>query len=137
TAVSFNLLSNDSDPDNDMVASSATIVTQPTKGQVSIANGVVTYTPNADVSGQDTFTYTVKDAAQNTSNTATVTVNITAVNDAPVAQNQSVSVNEDGTVEITLAATDEENNALTYRIGSNVGNGALVKQSDTVWLYTP
>ncbi|KKE83585.1 Ig-like domain-containing protein, partial [Pseudoalteromonas luteoviolacea] len=143
TAVSFNLLSNDSDPENDMVASSATIVTQPAKGQVSIANGVVTYTPNADVSGQDTFTYTVKDAAQNTSNTATATVNITAVNDAPVAATLSMNTSEDtdsSALQVRSQTTDIEDSMPTgeLAIATAPSKGTVViDQNAGTFVYQP
>ena len=61
-----------------------TILTQPTKGVVSnlTATGNFTYTPNANENGTDSFTYQVSDG-NTKSNAATVTVNITAVNDPP------------------------------------------------------
>src|SRR5262249_23031172 len=60
-----------------------TSVTQGSNGSVSFAaNGVITYTPNANYNGTDTFTYTVTSGG--TTETATITVNITPVNDAPV-----------------------------------------------------
>ncbi len=48
------------------------------------ANGTITYTPAANFSGADTFSYTVSDGNGGTA-TATVDVDVTAVNDAPLA----------------------------------------------------
>ena len=44
----------------------------------------------------------------NDSNTATVSITITAVNDAPVSEDISVTTSEDTSKEITLKATDTE-----------------------------
>ncbi|MEZ6150055.1 MAG: Ig-like domain-containing protein [Pirellulaceae bacterium] len=65
-------------------------------GTVSLAAGVISYTPAKDFNGSDTFTYTLSDGAGGTA-TGTVTVNVAAVNDAPTAFNDSFSVDEDST----------------------------------------
>ncbi|MBB1424789.1 tandem-95 repeat protein, partial [Pseudoalteromonas sp. SG43-7] len=101
TPVNFSLVANDSDAENDLVVASATIVLPASKGTVSITNGIATYTPNSNVTGTDTFTYTVKDAALNTSTAATVTVTITPVNDLPEVQAISLSVDEDTASAVT------------------------------------
>ena len=62
------------------------------------ANGSFTYTPAANYNGTDTFTYRASDGTA-TSNLATVTLTITAVNDAPVADHDSYSIAEDGTAD--------------------------------------
>jgi hypothetical protein len=63
-----------------------TITSTPTNGTTSVnpATGVVTYTPNANFNGPDSFTYTVQDNDGLTSAPATVDVTVNAVNDAPV-----------------------------------------------------
>ncbi len=76
------MLANDSDPDGTIVTVDS--VTQGTNGTV-VNNGTnVTYTPNANFFGTDSFTYTVSDGKGGT-NVATVNVTVTSVNDAPVA----------------------------------------------------
>jgi hypothetical protein len=78
TAVDINVLANDSDVEDDDLT--VTITTAPTNGTATVnANNSVTYTPNADFNGQDTFTYTVDDG--NDTDTAEVTVTVTPVND--------------------------------------------------------
>ena len=65
--------------------------TQPANGAVSDnGDGTVTYTPDADFNGTDTFTYVASDGTA-TSNIATVTVTVTAVGDAPVATSDTAS----------------------------------------------
>ncbi|HHZ99549.1 MAG TPA: hypothetical protein EYN68_08430, partial [Candidatus Marinimicrobia bacterium] len=66
------------------------------------------------------------------SDTATVTVNVTAVNDVPVATAQTVTADEDVDKVITLAGTDLEGSTLTYSITTLPANGTLHQaNSDT------
>jgi endonuclease I len=77
-----NVLANDTTaPD---VGETLTVIaaTQGTLGSVALSGGVVRYTPNAHANGSDQFTYTVSDGNSGT-DTATVNVTITPVNDAP------------------------------------------------------
>jgi hypothetical protein len=65
-----------------------TLASQPRLGVASVnPDGSVTYTPNANAFGADNFTYQVTVGTAAPSNIANVTVNITAVNDAPTAVN--------------------------------------------------
>lgn len=58
-------------------------------------------------------------------------------NSAPVAEGQVVSVNEDGSIEITLAATDANvNNKLTYTINGDPQKGTLSGEGNK-YTYTP
>jgi CSLREA domain-containing protein len=89
----INVLVNDSDPDGDALTVSG--VTQPAHGAAVInGDGSITYSPNANFNGSDSFTYTVDDAHGGTA-TATVNINIAPVNDPPSAANDSYSTNED------------------------------------------
>lgn len=78
TARVLNVLSNDSDPDNNLKASSVTIVRAPAKGgTVSVsANGTIGYTPKQNFRGVESFDYTVKDTQGAVSNIATVTITV-------------------------------------------------------------
>ncbi|MBB1424745.1 tandem-95 repeat protein, partial [Pseudoalteromonas sp. SG43-7] len=114
------------------------VVSAPSNGQTQVtATGAIIYTANADYYGDDSFTYTVKDSNGAISNLATVTMTVNPVNDAPVAQTQTLSLDEDASLLITLLATDIENDSLTYRIDTDVAHGTLVQQSSDSWLYTP
>ena len=99
------------------------IVTAPTKGVLSGTAPNLTYTPNENANGADSFQYTVTDrgdpdacgvpvanvcAAAITSGIATVSIAITAVNDVPTAASQSVTTAEDTAKTITLSGTDVE-----------------------------
>ncbi len=66
----------------------------------------ITYTPNANFFGADSFTYTVSDGNGGTA-TATVSVTVTPVNDPPVANDDAASVIEDsGANAINVLAND-------------------------------
>ncbi|MBI4461424.1 MAG: choice-of-anchor D domain-containing protein, partial [Acidobacteria bacterium] len=101
TSALINVLANDSDPDGDSL--SVTSVTQGTNGSVSFTASNVTYTPNLNFNGSDSFTYTISDG-QGGSDSATVTVTVNAVNDAPVAVNDSYSTSEDTLLAILAAS---------------------------------
>jgi hypothetical protein len=75
-----------SDPDGDSLTYS--IVSQPASGTLSGAPPAVTYMPNHDFSGSDGFSFAVSDGALE-SVTARVSITVNAVNDPPVAYDQS------------------------------------------------
>src|SRR3954447_8911115 len=84
TILASTLLANDTDVD---IGDSKTLVSVQgaQHGTVSLnSSGDVMFAADANYSGIASFTYTMKDSAGATS-TATVTVNVAAVNDAPVA----------------------------------------------------
>ena len=90
TAVTIDVKANDAWNDN----ATLTSTTDPANGSISVgADGQITYTPDADFEGTDSFTYTLTDDNGDTS-TATVTV---TVNDegAPEAVDDSATTDED------------------------------------------
>jgi VCBS repeat-containing protein len=135
------VLSNDTDVDHDPLTS--TIVANAAHGNVVVnANGSFTYTPNANYNGPDSFTYQAHDAAL-ASNTATVTLTVTAVNDAPVAVNDAYSTAEDTPLVIAAAAgvivndSDVDADPLTATILANAAHGNVVLNADGSFTYTP
>src|SRR6185295_6121694 len=101
-----------------------TIVAQPTHGTLSGSVPNVTYTPAANYNGPDSFTFKANDGTLD-SNIATVTITVTAVDDAPVAADQAVTTDEDAAKAITVAASDVESATLTYAIVVGPQHGAL------------
>jgi large repetitive protein len=101
----------------------------------SISDNQIIYTPTQDFNGTDTFTYKANDGTAD-SNTATVTITINSVNDAPVTEDQSVSTDEDTAVDITLTSSDVEGDTITYSIVSDASNGTTSLSGATV-TYTP
>ncbi|PRC46149.1 adhesin, partial [Mycobacterium sp. ITM-2017-0098] len=103
------LVTNDTDANANIDATTVVIVSQPTAGTVMVnPSGTVTYASNGTEVTTDSFTYTVKDAAGATSNVATVTITVTPVNDAPVAVNDTATVAEGGTTTIALITNDTD-----------------------------
>ncbi|MGR5445018.1 tandem-95 repeat protein [Vibrio jasicida] len=143
TSVQFDILANDSDINDDLVASSAIVQSQPVKGQISITNGIVTYTPNANVSGADSFVYTVKDAKLQESNTAIAKITINAINDAPVATDLVINTDEDtasNALNVRNSSTDLEDNIPTGELqivsAPQIGEVILDQEAGTI-VYTP
>ncbi|NAW65814.1 tandem-95 repeat protein, partial [Photobacterium halotolerans] len=109
TPHTVNVLGNDQDIDGTIAANTLTIVTQPEQGSVSVdSNGTVTYTPALNFSGEDQFTYKVSDDLGAESSIATVTMTVQAVNDAPVANADQVTTQEDTPVDIDLISNDSD-----------------------------
>ncbi len=123
-----------SDPDGDPLTYS--IVSGPSSGTLSGTAPNVTYTPNANYNGSDSFTFRANDGTTN-SNTATVSITVTPVNDPPVANPQSTSTNENTPKSITLVATDIDSTALTYSIVSPPSNGSISAGTGSTRTYTP
>nr|WP_086459000.1 tandem-95 repeat protein [Vibrio parahaemolyticus] len=89
----------------------------PANGTVSVnPDGSVTYTPNDNYVGKDTFTYIVTSGG--VSESATVEVNVTPVNDAPVAKGDIATTQEDTAVTIDVLPNDTDIDGDTLRIDS-------------------
>ncbi|HGY56265.1 MAG TPA: tandem-95 repeat protein, partial [Caldithrix abyssi] len=136
-AVEIAVLSNDSDADGDTLT--VTQVSTPANGSAQINNGTtVTYTPDANFFGSDSFTYIVDDGNGGT-DTATVNVTVNSVNDPPVAVDDSETTDEDNAVEIAVLTNDSdvENDALTVTSVTTPSNGTAVINNGTTVTYTP
>jgi uncharacterized repeat protein (TIGR01451 family) len=87
-------------------------------------NGPFTYTPDLNYTGPDNFTFTATQGDL-TSAPATVSINVTAVNDAPSATPKTVNTPQGVAIPIVLTGTDPENNPLTFSIAANPTTGTL------------
>lgn len=130
-ATVINVLSNDPDPDGGPKFVQTT--TQPTGGSVSIGAGGtnVSFTPNTNVCGSTSFSYTL-----NGGSSATVSVTVTCLNDAPNAvgtlANQSWPVGTNVNLATAAGFADVDNDTLTYSatglpasLSINPGSGAI------------
>ena len=111
----------------------AKIVTTAQHGQVSLnPDGTFGYTPDANFYGTDSFSYQYLNTAGEQSNTATVNLTVTPVNDAPVASDVAVTTLEDTLSTITLVAFDVDNTSasLQYTIQTQPTHGTLFKNAD-------
>ena len=135
--VTGNVLTNDTDPDNDALTVSP--VTPPVNGKVTLnADGSFTYTPAADFNGADSMVYSACDPSGACAS-AKVTFNVAAVNDAPIAQNDSLGTVQETPVtgNVLLNDTDQENNTLTASVLTATANGTLQLNSNGSFTYTP
>ena len=114
------------------------LVSNGSKGSVVLNGGLATYTPNPNANGSDSFTFKVNDG-QFDSGVATVTVTVNPVNDAPVAQNLSVTTSSDTPAPLTLAASDVDGDALTFSVVTNGLKGTVVISDPAAGtaVYTP
>ena len=114
------LVGSDADGDNLTYA----LASNPLNGTTSLSSNVVTYTPSANYNGYDSFYFTVSDGEE-TSETATVHIMLTAVNDAPTAHAQSASGIEDEAQTIALVGNDVDSDDLTYVLVNDPANGTV------------
>ncbi|MBK9121839.1 MAG: tandem-95 repeat protein [Chloroflexi bacterium] len=134
------VLANDGDVDLDPLT--AVLVTDVTNGTLLLAlDGSFTYTPNTGFNGSDSFTYNANDSLLD-SNIATVTINVGAVNDPPVAVDDSYSTDEDTPLTVAVPGvlgndTDAETNPLTAALVDDVTNGTLTLNANGSFTYTP
>jgi VCBS repeat-containing protein len=143
TAVTIPVLANDSGVDGATLSISAASVNTPGAGSVVVnANGTLTFTPAPNFNGTIALNYTVRDSNAETAS-AFVTVAITPVNDAPVATNDSYSVNEDQTLTIPAGAgvlandTDVDVDTLSAALASVPAHGTLTLNPNGSFTYTP
>ena len=138
--VATGLLANDSDPDSSSLTVS--LVSGPVNGSVTLnPDGSFNYVPNADFHGVDGFSYTVSDGTLE-SDVATVTLNVTSVDDAPVAQNDAYSTDEETTLTVDAAGvlandSDVDGDPLSAALVSGPSHGTLTLNADGSFSYTP
>jgi len=109
----INLLGHD--PDSDPL--SYPLVTPPEHGALSGTGSNLVYTPSPNYNGPDSFTFKVNDGLVDSA-PATVRLTILPVNDPPVAQSQSVTLDEDTAVAIMLGAFDVDGDAIAFTVGT-------------------
>ncbi|KPJ85312.1 hypothetical protein AMJ57_03440 [Parcubacteria bacterium SG8_24] len=128
TAKVVDILANDSDIDSVLAVDS---VTQGAHGTVTNNGSNVTYDPDTDWSGSDSFTYTVDLV------TATVNMTVTPVDDPPTLVNDSVTMDEDVSTIIDVLANDSDpDSPLTVDAVTQGVHGTVTTDGSTV-TYTP
>ena len=123
-----------SDPDGDTITTM--VVTQPQRGTLAGTAPNLTYTPNRDVNGTDSFSFKTNDGKLD-SPLAVVTINITPVNDAPVLNVPGAqTVNEGVKLSFNLTATDVDTGQTLAFSSSNLPANATLTP-DGMFMWTP
>lgn len=109
----------------------------PANGTVEVAeNGELTYAPDANFNGQDTFSVSVSDGKATVS--AQVTVTVENVNDAPTIDSEKLVLTGGETKTATVDAQDIDGDTLTYSVVTEPTKGTLTLDNATgVITYTP
>lgn len=111
----------------------------PAHGSVTVApDGRFTYTPSPDYHGADAF-HVIADDGQGGQVSIPVTVTVTPVNDAPKAEDVSVTTPEDVPVQGTLTGNDVDGDPLTFTLDPTraPSHGTVVLQPGGTYVYTP
>ncbi|MGY5865609.1 MAG: Ig-like domain-containing protein, partial [Candidatus Thorarchaeota archaeon] len=130
------VLENDNDIDGD--ALTVQLVSGPSHGSLTLnVDGTFTYTPEANWFGEDSFEYEVSDGAL--TDTATVTITVNPVNDAPMATDDEVSTNEDTPVTIDVLANDNDIDSIFLTVVSATApsHGTVTINADGTLTYLP
>ncbi|EOV4704202.1 tandem-95 repeat protein [Vibrio parahaemolyticus] len=137
TPTIIKVLGNDTFEDDGKVVSLDTN-NGPANGTVSVnPDGSVTYTPNDNYVGKDTFTYIVTSGG--VSESTTVNVDVTPVNDAPVAKDDTATTQEDTAVTIDVLPndTDVDGDKLSIQSASVPSDQGTVEIVDGKLVFTP
>lgn len=134
------ILSNDSD-DSSISSVSIIIDSLPEHGDLELVSQTLTYNPDENYNGVDSFSYHLVDFFGLNSSTVTVSLNITPINDAPVANNDSYTINEDTISDFNVLSNDIdiEDSIINYEninILNNPNHGSVIVTSSSIQ-YTP
>jgi VCBS repeat-containing protein len=145
-SVAINVLTNDTDTENDTLTVSGITQPAPAVGQLTLANNVITFTPAAGFTGVTMFDYEIVDEqapAGGSEVIGTVTVVVIAVTHAPVAVDDGYAVAEDTLLtvtagdKLTLNDSDADNDTLNALLETTPQNGTLTLASDGTFTYQP
>lgn len=135
------VLANDTDADGDSLT--ASVVNSPANGSLTFnLDGSFTYVPKTNFSGTDTFSYVAADGSEE-SGATTVSLEVTAVNDAPTANSETYSVFKNHTLEVVAASgvlandSDVDGDAVTAVIVTQATHGTVTLESSGAFTYTP
>ena len=134
-ANAINVLANDTDANGDTLT--ITAVTQGAHGSVAFSASSVSYTPNPNFFGSDSFTYTIDDG--HSTDTATVSVTVLNVEDPPSAADDSTTIAEDSganAVNVLANDSDVDGDALTITAVTQGAHGSVTFSASSV-SYTP
>ena len=117
------------DPDGDTVTFRLTRRPKHGELQLDAHTGAFTFRPARDTNGPDAFTFEASDGRLKSE--ATVSLDVRAVNDAPVASPLSLATREDTAVRAAVVASDVDGDVLTYRISRPASHGTASVDAGT------
>ena len=133
-----------SDPDSDPLAYS--MITDPSHGSLKGTAPNLTYKPNPNFNGSDSFTFKVNDSAADSA-PATVSIMVSSVNDPPMANDDTATTREDTpavTIDVLANDTDVDNvgrylylDTLSVTAVSQGTNGSVTINPDNTLSYSP
>ena len=135
TPTDITVLTNDSDPDGDVLT---VLGGSSADGSVSVnSDGTINFAPTSNFTGTTTITYTISDGTTGT-DTATVSVSVSPVNDAPVAVDDTATITEDTPTDLTVLTNDSDvdGDPLTVTTASSP-DGSVAINSDGTINFTP
>ncbi|MEY8251946.1 MAG: tandem-95 repeat protein, partial [Colwellia sp.] len=146
TQILINVLNNDIDIDDLIDVTTLNLVTQSQNGTLTLATteeGGVIYHPNLNFVGSDSFSYQVTDEAGSVGQAVEVIINVAGSNDAPIAQDDSVTTAEDSEVALNIISNDTDIEDTSVQV-SNINiltqpvNGILIQDPQTAeFSYLP
>ncbi len=138
TTLTIEVLANDNDVDNDILTVSS--VTEPAHGTLVInSDATITYNPDVNFNGYDTFNYTADDG-NGATDTAMVSIEVKPVNDAPVLNaigNKSVQWGDELTFTATASDAESPPQTLTFHLKGTVPAGAEIDEPTGAFSWTP
>jgi hypothetical protein len=129
---------NDTDPEGDVLNARGSGSGDRGLGTFSCVNSYCEYIPTANVSGTDSFTYTVDDGHGGT-DTGTATVTITPVNDAPAAVDDALTTDQGvaGTISVLTNDSDADSDGLSVASSTPGAHGTVSCTPTGACTYTP
>ncbi|MBM2221137.1 Hint domain-containing protein [Sulfitobacter pseudonitzschiae] len=137
TAVTIDVLANDTDPDGDsLTIKSATVSAD--QGTVEIVDNKLVFTPAENFNGDATITYVVQDG-NGGEDTGEAVVTVNPVNDDPVAVDDTATTDENTAVTIDVLAndTDVDGDTLTIKSATVPADQGTVDIVDNKVVFTP
>ena len=126
-----------SDRDEDPLTYS--VITEPSHGRLTGTVPNLSYLPEQDFNGRDSFTFEVNDGKVDSA-AATVTITVTPLNDPPTANDDSITAKEDAPIimiDVLANDTDPDKNPLLVLKATQGRNGSVTINSDSTLTYAP